>query len=70
MIKGSGRDPIWKLAEAKVEPIIAHLKMRGMGKSKMKTDKGTKLEGQRAILSLNLARLAKDLSGGKCNWTG
>jgi IS5 family transposase len=50
-----------KNRRAGVEPIIGHLKRRGMGKSKMKSDNGTKLVGQRAILSLNLARLAKDL---------
>jgi transposase, IS5 family len=50
-----------KNRRAGVEPIIGHLKRRGMGKSKMKSDNGTKLIGQRAVLSLNLARLAKDL---------
>ena len=61
----------WKVAEekiddiktrrAKVEPLIGHLKRRGMGKSKMKSDKMTKMDGQRSSLSLNLSRLIKDL---------
>jgi hypothetical protein len=46
---------------ASTEGIIGHAKMRGMGKSKMKSDEGTHLEGQRAILSLNLSRFTKDL---------
>ena len=46
---------------ASTEGIIGHLKMRGMGKSKMKSDNATFLEGQRAILSLNLSRFTKDL---------
>lgn len=46
---------------ASTEGIIGHLKMRGMGKSKMKSDKATLLEGQRSVLSLNLSRFTKDL---------
>lgn len=46
---------------ASTEGIIGHVKMRGMGKSKMKSDMATLLEGQRAVLSLNLARFTKDL---------
>jgi transposase len=46
---------------ASVEGIIGHAKMRGMGKSKMKSDDATLLEGQRSILSLNLSRFTKDL---------
>jgi len=46
---------------ASVEGIIGHTKMRGMGKSKMKSDEATFLEGQRSILSLNLSRFTKDL---------
>ena len=46
---------------ASTEGIIGHVKMRGMGKSKMKSDEATLLEGQRAILSLNLSRFTKDL---------
>ena len=59
-----------KSRRAGVEPIIGHIKRRGLGKSKMKSDNGTKVEGQRAVLSLNLSRLAKDLHGGDIEWTG
>ena len=55
---------------SKVEPIIGHLKKRGMGKSKMKSDETTKQAGQRSALSLNLSRLARDLSGGNLKWAG
>lgn len=51
-----------KNRRASTEGIIAHLKMRGMGKSKMKSDGATLLEGQRAIFSLNLSRLTRDLT--------
>ncbi len=70
----------WKVPESKieeimtrrskVEPIIGHLKKRGMGKSKMKSDQTTKQAGQRSALSLNLSRLARDLSGGNLKWAG
>jgi IS5 family transposase len=70
----------WKVSEdkveemmtrrSKVEPIIGHLKRRGMGKSKMKSDKATRLAGQRSALSLNLVRLARDLNGGVLKWAG
>lgn len=55
---------------SKVEPIIGHLKKRGMGKSKMKSDQTTKLKGQLSALSLNLTRLARDLRGGDLKWAG
>lgn len=55
---------------SKVEPIIGHLKRRGMGKSKMKSDQTTKLKGQLSALSLNLVRLARDLRGGDLKWAG
>lgn len=68
----------WKVAEekidgiktrrAKVEPLIGHLKRRGMGKSKMKSDKMTKMDGQRSSLSLNLSRLIKDLGNEEFMW--
>jgi IS5 family transposase len=51
-----------QVRRAKVEPIIGHLKRRGMGKSKMKSDKMTKLDGQRSALSLNLTKVARDMS--------
>ena len=70
----------WKIPEykvegiqtrrAKVEPIIGHLKRRGMGRSKMKSDKMTKLDGQRSALSLNLSRMARDLSEEDLKWAG
>jgi hypothetical protein len=55
---------------SKVEPIIGHLKQRGMGKSKMKSDAMTKLDGQRSALSLNLSRIARDLSENGFEWAG
>jgi hypothetical protein len=55
---------------SKVEPIIGHLKRRGMGKSKMKSDAMTRLDGQRSSLSLNLSRLARDLSDVELKWAG
>lgn len=55
---------------SKVEPIIGHLKKRGMGKSKMKTDQTTKLAGQLSALSLNLVRLSRDLRGRDLKWAG
>jgi Transposase domain (DUF772). len=70
----------WKVSEdkveelttrrSKVEPIIGHLKRRGMGKSRMKSDQTTKLKGQLSALSLNLVRLARDLRGGDLKWAG
>jgi hypothetical protein len=53
-----------------VEALIGQLKKRGMGKSKMKSDEMTKLEGQRSSLSLNLSRLARDLSDRPLKWAG
>jgi IS5 family transposase len=55
---------------SKVEPIIGHLKRRGMGKSKMKSDSMTRLDGQRSSLSLNLSRFARDLSDVELKWAG
>ncbi len=59
-----------KTRRAKVEPIIGHLKRRGMGRSKMKSDEMTKLDGQRSALSLNLSRMARDLSDKDLKWAG
>jgi transposase, IS5 family len=56
-----------KNRRAGVEPIIGHLKRRGMGKSKMKSDNGTKLSGQRAVLSLNCAKIIRDLNNEELN---
>ena len=83
-IKEAGINPrgrkVWKIPQerveevkkrrAKVEPIIGHLKRRGMGKSKMKSDAMTKLDGQRSALSLNLSRMARDLSERELKWAG
>jgi hypothetical protein len=55
---------------ASTEGIIGHIKLRGMGKSKMKSDDATFLEGQRAILSLNLSRFTKDLALEKLRCAG
>ncbi len=70
----------WKIPEnkieeiqtrrAKVESIIGHLKRRGMGKSKIKSDEMTRLDGQRSALSLNLSRMARDLSKETLKWAG
>lgn len=59
-----------KNRRASTEGIIGHAKMRGMGKSKMKSDNATLLEGQRAVLSLNLSRFTKDLSETKHRCAG
>jgi len=59
-----------KNRRASTEGIIGHAKMRGMGKSKMKSDEATHLEGQRAILSLNLSRFTKDLELKKLRCAG
>jgi hypothetical protein len=53
-----------------VEALIGQLKKRGLGKSKMKSDEMTKLDGQRSSLSLNLSRLARDLSDRPLKWAG
>jgi len=48
---------------AGIEPRIGHLKTRGMGRSKMKTDMGDLISGYRSALSWNLSLLMRDLSG-------
>ena len=47
---------------AGIEPRIAHLKTRGLGRSKMKTDLGDLISGYRSALSYNLSHLMRDLS--------
>ena len=47
---------------AAMEPRIGHLKMRGMGRSKMKTDSGDLISGYRSALSWNLSLLMRDLA--------
>jgi len=47
-----------------VEAGIGHLKPRGLGRSRMKTDHGDIISGQRSALSLNLTHLMKDIGFG------
>ena len=48
---------------AGIEPRIGHLKTRGMGRSRMKSDMGDLISGYRSALSWNLSLLMRDLSG-------
>lgn len=47
---------------AGIEPRIGHLKTRGMGQSRMKTDMGDLISGYRSALSRNLTLLMRDLA--------
>jgi transposase, IS5 family len=47
---------------AGIEARIAHLKTRGLGTSRMKTDTGDLISGYRSALSYNLTLLMRDLS--------
>ena len=47
---------------AGIEPIISHLKKLGLGKSKMKTDVGTRAEGARSFISFNIRKILSGLS--------
>jgi len=47
---------------AGIEPRIAHLKARGLGRSRMKTDMGDLISGYRSALSYNLSHLMRDLT--------
>lgn len=47
---------------AGIEPRIAHLKTRGMGQSRMKSDLGDLISGHRSALSRNLSLLMRDLT--------
>jgi len=47
---------------AGIEPRIAHLKARGLGRSRMKTDLGDLISGYRSALSYNLTHLMRDLT--------
>jgi len=51
-----------KNRRAGIEPRIAHLKTRGLGRSRMKTDAGDIISGYRSALAYNLGHLMKDLS--------
>ncbi|MDC0980254.1 hypothetical protein OAQ84_00815 [Bdellovibrionales bacterium] len=44
------------------EPRIVHLKTRGLGKSRMKSDIGDLISGYRSALSYNLTHLIRDLN--------
>ena len=48
---------------AGIEPRIAHLKTRGLGRSRMKSDEGDLISGYRSALSYNLSHLMRDLAG-------
>jgi transposase, IS5 family len=45
-----------------VEARIAHLKLKGLGKSRMKTDLGDLISGYRSALACNLGHLMRDLA--------
>ena len=47
---------------AGIEPRIGHLKTRGMGRSRMKSDMGDLISGYRSALSWNLTLMMRDLS--------
>ena len=47
---------------AGIEPRIGHLKTRGLGRSKMKSDMGDLISGYRSALSWNLNLLIRDLT--------
>ena len=47
---------------AAIEPRIAHLKTRGLGRSRMKTDLGDLISGYRSALSYNLSLMMRDFS--------
>ena len=52
---------------AGIEPRIAHLKTRGLGRSKMKSDMGDLISGYRSALSYNMSLLMRDLAQSKMN---
>lgn len=45
-----------------VEARIAHMKLKGLGRSRMKTDLGDLISGYRSALACNLGHLMRDLS--------
>lgn len=47
---------------AGIEPRIGHLKTRGLGQSRMKSDNGDLISGYRSALSWNLSLLMRDLA--------
>jgi hypothetical protein len=50
-----------KNRRAGIEPRIGHLKTRGLGRSRMKTDTGDLVSGYRSALAYNLCHLIRDL---------
>ena len=50
-----------KNRRAGIEPRIGHLKTRGLGRSRMKTDSGDLISGYRSALAYNLGHLMIDL---------
>jgi IS5 family transposase len=50
-----------KNRRAGIEPRLGHLKMRGLGRSRMKTDEGDIISGHRSALGYNLCHLVRDL---------
>jgi IS5 family transposase len=47
---------------AGIEPIIGHLKKLGLGKSKMKTDTGTRAEGAQSFIAFNIRKILSGLA--------
>ena len=54
---------------AGIEPRIGHLKNRGLGESRMKSDSGDLISGYRSALSWNLSLLMRDLNINAMNGT-
>ena len=52
---------------AGIEPRIAHLKARGLGRSRMKTDLGDLISGYRSALAYNLCLLMRDFERNEMN---
>ena len=52
---------------AGIEPRIGHLKTRGLGRSRMKSDVGDLISGYRSALSWNLSLLMRDLTINRIN---
>ena len=51
-----------KNRRAGIEPRLGHLKTRGLGRSRMKSDEGDLISGHRSALAYNLCHLMRDLS--------
>jgi len=56
-----------KNRRAGIEPRIGHLKTRGLGRSRMKSDEGDLISGYRSALSYNLCHLMRDLCSQRVN---